>query len=102
GQVEHLLPKQREDGALLPDHAADQGVDADEQGELAKVGANAQAHPGRVAHGSRTSACPVARAQSSGPPTATVSSVWPARSSRLAAVMARSPCPHMSVSGPDG
>ncbi len=37
GETELGLGEQREDGAFLADHAADEGVDADEQRELAEV-----------------------------------------------------------------
>ena len=37
GEPELGLGEQREDGAFLADHAADEGVDADEQRELAEV-----------------------------------------------------------------
>ena len=42
-------------------------------------------------------AAPCASAQSSGPPTRTAMPARPARSSRLAAVIARSPCPHITA-----
>ena len=46
-----------------------------------------------------SSASPVASAQSGGPPVRTATAVCPARSSTLAAVAARSPCPHMITTG---
>jgi hypothetical protein len=42
-EPELALAKQRQDGALQPGHRADEAVDHDEQGELAPVGAQAQA-----------------------------------------------------------
>ena len=55
GEAELLLGEQRQDGALLADHAADEGVDADEQRELGEVLAQAEAQRrrcrgGRCAH----------------------------------------------------
>ena len=44
GEPEPTLAEQREHSALLSDHAADQRVDADQQRELGKVGAQAEAH----------------------------------------------------------
>jgi hypothetical protein len=43
---------------------------------------------------------PWARAQSAGPPLSTVTSRRPARARRLAPVIARSPCAHITASGP--
>ena len=73
---EDLLGQQRQHGAFLADHAADEGVDRDEQGELGQVGA--QPEPDRRCrrgggHRPGARAWPVAAAQSSGPPTRTAS-----------------------------
>jgi len=94
-----------------PDHPTDQRVDPDQQGELGEVGAQAKAHPaGRSLpdgargppHG-RASGRPVAALHSAAPPPMTTRrSRRPARASRLAAVVARWPCPHITVSGPAG
>ena len=43
GEAELLLGQQRQDGAFLADHPADEGVDADEQQELAEVLAQPEA-----------------------------------------------------------
>ena len=72
--------------------------------ELGEVGAQPEPdrplRRGGVASVSeRSSRLPVAAAQSSGPPTATATSVRPWRARMLAAVMARSPCPHITVIG---
>ena len=42
GQAELLLGQQRHDGALQADHAADEGVDQDQEPELLPVGAQAE------------------------------------------------------------
>ena len=47
GEPELVLGEQRQDGAFLADHAADEGVDADEQRELGEV--LAQPEPDRRA-----------------------------------------------------
>ena len=73
GDAERLVGEQREHGALLADHAADERVDADEQRELAEVLAQPEADDGRASPRSsgRCRGIPPSRlAQSSGPPVA--------------------------------
>src|SRR5205823_6429513 len=96
--------EKRQNGAFLADHPADECVDADEQRELREVLAQPQADGLRVlASGDRHSRVrPVALAQSSGPPASTATSARPRATRIEAAVMARSPCPHIIVTGPGG
>jgi hypothetical protein len=42
GQPEHLGGKQRQKAPFLADHAADQGVDPDQEAELGQVGPQSQ------------------------------------------------------------
>ena len=72
GEPELVLGEQRQDGALLADHAADEGVDADEQRELGEV--LAQPEPDRCrrrgrrcAHRPTASGCPLPRGPGVGP-----------------------------------
>src|SRR5262249_29690499 len=97
-QPEYLVGKQRQHGAILADHAADERVHCNEQRELRDVLAQAETYRADfgVAH-STSSGRPVRAAQSSGPPTSTRSSDAPRASRMLAALIARSPCPHITV-----
>src|SRR5215216_912223 len=106
GQPEQLGGEQRQHGPFLADHAADQGVDTNQEAELGQVGPQAKpqvpwADRWRLGH-ERARVWPVARCQSWGPPWTTRRSLWPARSRRLAAVMARWPWLHITVTGPSG
>src|SRR6266540_2864592 len=109
-EVEGVFGQQRQHGAFGAEQPADQGVDRDEQAELGGVGGQAQPRrcragagvAGAGGHAPCSSGQPVASAQSSAPPTSTARLWWPARSSRVAAVIARSPCPHMTTAGPAG
>src|SRR5439155_4523832 len=103
GEAEHLVGEQREHRALLADHAADEGIHRNEQYELRQVFTQTEpdGRSRRVAH-ERSSTVSVAFAQSSGPPLSTCTSPTWRASSRLAAVIARSPCPHITVNGPRG
>ena len=76
GEPELVLGEQRQDGALLADHAADERVDADEQRELGEVLAQPEPRSASVV----SSVVFIARprvadrsqaAQSSGPPSST-------------------------------
>ncbi len=74
GEPELLLGEQREHGAFLADHPADERVDADEQRELAEV--LLEAEPQRCvgrggAHRPVSNGRPVAVDQVSGPPSST-------------------------------
>ncbi len=107
GEPELFLSEQRQDGSFLADHAADQCVDTYEQRELGNVLAQPEANRrrcgvGRCAHRPTTSGWPLDSAHVSGPPSRTVTSRWPRRVRMLAPVMARSPCPHITVTGPAG
>ena len=105
-EPELALGEQRQDGAFLAEHPADERVDRDEQAELGEVRSQPQLQAGRAScgglHGSVSSVRPVARPQSSGPPRNTATSWCPARSSRLAAPAARSPWPHITTTGSSG
>ncbi len=104
-RLEGARREQRQHGAFLAEHAADQGVDGDQQRELCGVGPQPQGQRSAAAgrrgggcrHGPEVSGVPCASAHSSGPPTSTATSARPARSSRLPAVIARSPCPHITT-----
>ncbi len=103
--------QQRYDGPFLADHAADECIDRDEQRELPEVGPQAEPDAARVLRPrspcrlsrDRGRHAPVARGRASArdqswaPPAKTVE-VPPSRSTRLAAVIARSPAPHIMVS----
>ena len=86
--------EQREDGAFLADHAADERVHADEEHELGEVLPEPEPDPRRCrcggAHRPTSSARPVTVAQVSGPPSNTRAAT-PRAARRLAADMARSP-----------
>ena len=76
GEAELVLGEQRQDGAFLADHAADERVDADEQRELGEVLAQAEPDAGRVGGAvvvirRPPDGCPVAVDQVSGPPSRT-------------------------------
>ena len=77
GEPELLVGEQRQDGAFLADHPADEGVDGDEQGELGEVLPQPEPQTGAVggAGGAVIGRCarrrPVAVAQVSGPPSST-------------------------------
>src|SRR5262249_38178089 len=89
----------------LADHPADERVDRDQQRELGQVLPQPEPDRFRVAlldHVPVASARPLIAAQSSGPPTSTANSLCPACSRTLAPVIARSPCPHMTTSRPEG
>ena len=106
GQPEDLGGEQRQQAAFLADHAADQGVDPDQEGELGQVGPQPQPQPAgtgrcRLGH-ARARAGRWPAATPSGRRRATRRSLRPARARRLAAVMARSPWPHITVTGPCG
>ena len=101
GEAEHLVGEERQDGAFLADHAADERVDADEQRELGEVLPQTEPDRAAVVH-STSSVSPVAFAQSSGPPSSTRRSRAPLAARTLAPVIARSPCPHITVTGPSG
>lgn len=80
--MEDVVGEQRQYGALLAEHAPDQGVDEDEQAELGKVGAQSEPYgPGLGVrrHAPSHSGRPVASAQSSGPPVRTATSRCPLR-----------------------
>src|SRR5205823_7684013 len=88
---------------------ADEGIDADEQGELGQIGPQAEAEDRwpRLRCGCSAAHAPVASepwaaAHSSGPPTTTATPVRPTRSSTLAAVAARSPWVHIAASPSPG
>ena len=73
------LGEQREDGSFLADHAADEGVDGDEERELGGVLAQPEPHAarrdrGRSAHQATSRGMPVVLLQSSGPPMSTARS----------------------------
>ena len=103
GEPELLLGEEREDGAFLADHAADERVDADEEGELGDVLLAGRAGAVRPASAAFVIACsrrrPVAVDQVSGPPSRTTTCSCPAAARMLAPVIARSPWPHMTVIG---
>ena len=72
------LGEQRQDGAFLADHPADEGVDGDEQGELGEVLAQPESQAGAGAGGAGGGVHrpvarlrPVAVAHVSGPPSST-------------------------------
>ena len=80
-EPELAFGEQRQHGALLAEHPADQGVDRDQQRELGGVGAAAPAAVGRrrssregAVMGRTSAGCRCASAQSSGPPTSTATS----------------------------
>src|SRR5262249_50681606 len=121
-QVEGAGRQQRHDRALLAEGPADQRVDRDQQTELGQVGAQPQLYrgtgrgparrrrPGRCRAGGRGGGGAGggpgrpgrrrgASAPSGGPPVITATAVCPARSRTLAAVVARSPCPHIVTTG---
>ena len=108
GEPELVLGEQRQDGALLADHPADERVDADQQRELREVLPQPQPQPrdgvviAVVLIGPRPAARPLHAAQVSGPPSSTETSRRPRAVRMLAPVIARSPCPHMTVTGPVG
>ncbi len=101
GEPELLLGEQRQDGAFLADHAADERVDADEQRELGEV----LPQPERIARPCRGVAHrpDLQRLAGGGGPGVGATSRTPrgrggrALARMLAAVMARSPCPHITV-----
>src|SRR5207302_462426 len=100
-EMEHPGPDQRQHRALLADHPTNEGVHPHQKRELGQVGAKAEAHrPRRPRHGRVARRRPEATAQSSGPPMATARSSRPVAARMLAAVIARSPWPHITVSGP--
>src|SRR5665811_550100 len=102
-QMEHLVSQQWQDRALLAEGAADQSVDGNEQHELSEVLSQAQRDGSAGSfHRPVSRPRPVACIQSAGPPSRTATPVRPARCRMLAALMARSPCPHMTTSGPAG
>ena len=75
GEAEHAIGEQRQHGAFLADHPADERVDADEQRELAEVLAQTRAGSGAgvavVGHASISSGVPVAVGPVVGPPART-------------------------------
>ncbi len=69
GEAEHGVGEQRQHGAFLAEHAADEGVDRDEQAELGEVGPQPEPQrAGRAAgRASSTSVCRARRPVARGP-----------------------------------
>src|ERR1700758_2490372 len=98
-----LVGQQRQHRLFLADHAADEGINQDQKAELGEVGAQAKSWlMFGGAHPPVSSRPTVAWTQSFGPPSSTTTLWCPAASSRLAAPMARSPCPHITTVGSSG
>ena len=103
--------EQRQDGAFLADHPADQGVDPDEEEELGQVLPQPEAERRGRLRRRRRRAAVIVRSRGLGRCCAASrrgrrrapSGRRGRRLARtLAAVMARSPWPHMTVTGPSG
>src|SRR2546430_17375899 len=100
--MEDVRGEQRENSSLLPEHAADEGIDADQEAELGEVRPQSERDRSRArcGCGHPLSIGRLASRQASKPPSRTARLPRPCASSRLAAGIPPSPCPPEMVRGP--